>query len=81
MTGLALAILIYLGASGVWDALEPDAVRIKFGNPFRAIVAGCAQLALMVLCLLVLGAAPWVYLVVIVGALGLGALGTAAERR
>lgn len=79
MTGLALAVLIYLGAAGIWDVLEPDAVRISFGNPFRGLVAACAQIAMIALCLLVLSAAPWVYVAVLGGAFLIGWAGKRAE--
>lgn len=56
MHGLALAVLIYFGVSAVWDIIDPDAVRVKFGNPMRGLVALCAQVALITLCLMVVQA-------------------------
>lgn len=56
MHGIALAVLIYFGVSAVWDLIEPDAVRISFGNPMRGVFAVVAQVAIITLCLMVLHA-------------------------
>lgn len=80
MTGLALALLIYFGVSGVWDILEPDAVRIKFGNPFRGLCAFAAQVALITLCLSVLAASATAVAIVVCSYVVLATLGVLAQR-
>lgn len=67
MTALALAVLIYLGAAAIWDIVDPDAVTIKFGSTFRALVAVAAQVAMFALCLTVLAASAVAVVGVVAG--------------
>lgn len=71
---LALYVLIYLGVAGVWDVLDPRALKIDFNNPARAVFSLVGQVGMLALVLWVVGATAAVCVAVGMGILVLALL-------
>lgn len=59
MTGLAIALLIYLLVNKLWSTLDPDSLGYNLNSAFRGVVILAGQVAMIVLLAMIVGLTGW----------------------